>query len=116
MLRHFDGDIKGARSPYGDYLFKPNTDDMREALPLVLINSLLEAGAQVRVYDPVAIGRGAPPAGRQRRTWRMICTPPLQTETLYCSGNGMECLPDARLATPAQLAANAAAVRWQEHL
>lgn len=35
--------------------FKPRTDDMREAPSLVIINQLLEMGAQVRAHDPVAI-------------------------------------------------------------
>ncbi|MFM2402568.1 MAG: UDP-glucose 6-dehydrogenase Ugd, partial [Pseudomonadota bacterium] len=34
--------------------FKPNTDDMREAPSRVIIDALLEAGAQVQAYDPVA--------------------------------------------------------------
>ena len=35
--------------------FKPNTDDMREAKSLEIVTALLEGGATVRAYDPVAV-------------------------------------------------------------
>jgi UDPglucose 6-dehydrogenase len=39
--------------------FKPNTDDMREAKSIDVINALLDAGALVRAYDPVAMNNAA---------------------------------------------------------
>lgn len=55
LLRHFNGDIKGRRVALWGLAFKPETDDMREAPSLILINRLKEAGASVRVFDPVAM-------------------------------------------------------------
>src|SRR5215813_5717396 len=54
MKRHFGDDLKGRTLALWGLAFKPNTDDMREAPSRAIIDRLLEAGAQVRAYDPVA--------------------------------------------------------------
>ncbi|KRT53835.1 UDP-glucose dehydrogenase family protein [endosymbiont of Ridgeia piscesae] len=53
--RYFDGDLKGKTFALWGLAFKPNTDDMRAASSRVMMESLWEAGASVRVYDPVAM-------------------------------------------------------------
>ncbi|MEM3833397.1 MAG: UDP-glucose/GDP-mannose dehydrogenase family protein [Thermoprotei archaeon] len=49
------GDFHGKKIAILGLSFKPNTDDMREAVSIKIINKFLELGANVTVYDPAAI-------------------------------------------------------------
>ena len=59
MQRHFSGGLQGRTIALWGLAFKPNTDDMREAPAVTLIELLLHAGANVRAYDPVAATEAA---------------------------------------------------------
>ena len=54
MMDYFGGDIKGKTIAMWGLSFKPNTDDMREAPSLVIIDKILAAGGKVKAYDPVS--------------------------------------------------------------
>jgi UDPglucose 6-dehydrogenase len=54
------GSLEGKRVAVLGLAFKPNTDDMRDAPSIPLIHGLLEGGAQVTAFDPVAIEQAQP--------------------------------------------------------
>jgi UDPglucose 6-dehydrogenase len=59
ITTHFGGDLRGRKFGVWGLAFKPGTDDMREASSIVLIKALVQAGAIVHAYDPVALETAA---------------------------------------------------------
>lgn len=55
IFNYFNGDLKDKTIAIWGLSFKPQTDDMREAPSLEIVKKLIEAGAKVKAYDPVAL-------------------------------------------------------------
>lgn len=55
MKNFFRGDLKGKKIALWGLAFKPDTDDIREAPALYMIDALTDAGAQITAYDPEAM-------------------------------------------------------------
>jgi UDPglucose 6-dehydrogenase len=55
IVARFGGDLSGRRFAVWGLAFKPNTDDMREAPSRVVIAALVQLGATICAYDPVAM-------------------------------------------------------------
>ena len=81
-LIHLMGDVKGKTIALLGLAFKPDTDDMREAPALVVIDKLLMDGASVRVFDPIAMNEC------KRRIGNVVT----YTENLYDCADGADAL------------------------
>ncbi len=55
LSKHFNGELAGKTIAIWGLSFKPQTDDMREASSIVLMEALWQAGAKVQAYDPEAM-------------------------------------------------------------
>ncbi|MBX3607347.1 MAG: UDP-glucose/GDP-mannose dehydrogenase family protein [Piscinibacter sp.] len=76
VLQRFGPDLRGRRFALWGLAFKPGTDDMREAPSLTIVDALLQRGAQLQVFDPVAMDRARQVwAGREGLVY---CDHPLQ--------------------------------------
>ncbi len=64
---HFKNRLQGLSFAVWGLSFKPKTDDIREASSIILINKLLDAGAEVRAYDPAAMNEAKSQLGSRIR-------------------------------------------------
>ncbi|NCP10589.1 MAG: UDP-glucose/GDP-mannose dehydrogenase family protein, partial [Sphingomonadales bacterium] len=60
IVQALGGDARGKKIAVLGLTFKPNTDDMRDAPSLAIVQSLIDAGAEVTAYDPEGMAIAAP--------------------------------------------------------
>ena len=82
MMDYYGGSLKGKVVALWGLAFKPNTDDIREAPALETIQQLLDAGAEVRAFDPEAMDNVRELVG-DKITY---------TKSKYEATNGADCL------------------------
>lgn len=80
LLKHYGGQLQGKTIALWGLAFKPETDDMREAPALVLIDKLLQQGCNIRVYDPAAMDE---------------CRRRLRSDTIYYAKDMYDAVLDA---------------------
>ena len=89
ITKRMGEDLRGRTFAVWGLAFKPNTDDMREASSRRLIGALLERGATVRAYDPVALAES-------RRVFALdLADKPQQLERLHFVDSQKDALPGA---------------------
>ncbi|MDB5782997.1 UDP-glucose dehydrogenase family protein [Caballeronia mineralivorans] len=89
ITKRMGEDLRGRTFAVWGLAFKPNTDDMREASSRRLIGALLERGATVRAYDPVALPES-------RRVFALdLADKPQQLERLHFVDSQKDALPGA---------------------
>ncbi|KNE76312.1 UDP-glucose dehydrogenase [Candidatus Burkholderia crenata] len=89
ITKRMGEDLRGRTFAVWGLAFKPNTDDMREASSRRLIGALLERGATVRAYDPVALAES-------RRVFALdLANKPQQLERLHFVESQKDALPGA---------------------
>ena len=103
LTKRFGSDLTGRKIALWGLAFKPETDDMREATSLVLIDRILSAGGTVTAYDPVAMETCRARIGDRRRR----CAD---------SGDRMEGIPASGMAGRRARHAHPGAFRRTQHL
>jgi UDPglucose 6-dehydrogenase len=86
IFNHYGNDLSGKKIAIWGLAFKPNTDDIREAPALYIIEDLIEAGASVAAYDP---------EGMQNIEQHFSTLPAEKKSKLTFSGNYYDVLKDA---------------------